>query len=304
MRRMLVIGGIVLCLVMGLQSVAAADANNRYVNGVEGIKGGSVPPPGLYLRVYNAFYNAGTLNDDDGDKLPVKFDVDVFAVAPRLIWVSKKKILGANYALDFMVPLIRTNVKISPAPGVSLSDDEFGLGDIWVEPLVLAWHGKRWDAAFGVGGFIPSGSDGRMASPSRDYWTAMLTLGGTVYFNEKKTLHASILSRYEFHSHSDDLGLTPGDDFHFEWGLGKTIPRKWIWDVGLAGYCQWQVTDDSKPSAQYGRKVKDQVFAVGPEVGAFIPKLKSIVSLRSLWEFGAKDRSEGNLTALTITRMF
>ena len=95
--------------------------------------------------------------------------------------------------------------------------------------------------------------------------------------------------------------MRPGNDFHFEWGIGKTLAK--IWDVGLAGYCQWQVTDDSGSDAR-DKSVHDRIFAVGPEVSVFIPAAKSFLSLRSLWEFEAKDRTEGQVIALTLTRAF
>jgi len=95
--------------------------------------------------------------------------------------------------------------------------------------------------------------------------------------------------------------VRPGNDLHFEWGIGKALGK--IWDVGLAGYCQWQLTDDSGLDAR-DKSVHDRVLAVGPEVSVFIPPAKSFLSLRSLWEFGAIDRTEGHVTALTLTRAF
>ena len=70
----------------------------HYVNGVEGIKGGSVPPPGTYLRLYNAYYTADKMMDPSGSEADIGFDVEVMAVVPRLIWVSQKTVLGGNYA--------------------------------------------------------------------------------------------------------------------------------------------------------------------------------------------------------------
>jgi hypothetical protein len=54
----------------------------------------------------------------------------------------------------------------------------------------------------------------------------------------------------------------------------------------------------------WDKGVHDRVFAVGPEVSVFIPPAKSFLSLRSLWEFEAKDRTEGQVTALTLTKAF
>jgi hypothetical protein len=129
----------------------------------------------------------------------------------------------------------------------------------------------------------------------------MFTAGGTVYFDAKKTWAASILARYETHSEKDDTKVQPGDDFHFEWGISKSFAK--FWDVGLTGYFQWQVSDDSGSDA-VNKNVHDRVYAIGPEINVFCPFLKAFFSLRSQWEFEAEDRPEGNVTTLTLTKIF
>ncbi|MGD9873713.1 MAG: transporter [Kiritimatiellia bacterium] len=305
MKKLLV--GMLAVTVLALAGSAFADINNHYVNGVEGIKGGSVPPPGTYLRLYNVYYTADEMMDANGDEInqvPLPdgsmadfgFDVEVMAIVPRLIWVSQKTILGGNYAADVIVPFVSTDLQIDAA---GIDDDQAGLGDIFVEPMVLAWHGARYDAAVGAGLWIPTGDADDPAAPGKDMYTTMLTLGGTVYADAARTWSASLLGRYEIHGEKDETDLTPGDDFHFEWGVAKTIGK--FTDVGLSGYCQWQVTEDDGDMADDD---KDQVFAAGPEVNVFIPQAKMFASLRALWEFGAEDRSEGQMATLTLTKFF
>jgi len=184
---------------------------------------------------------------------------------------------------------------------LGVDDSQFGLGDICIEPFLLSWHGSMYDAAFGMALYVPNGDydEKEPASPGKDMWTGMFTLGGTAYFDTEKTWSASILSRYETHSDKGDTDINPGDDFHFEWGIAKTLGQ--IWDVGMTGYCQWQVTEDGGKGAS---EDKDSIYAFGPEVNVFIPPAKLFVSLRSLWEYGAEDRPEGNITALTLTKIF
>jgi hypothetical protein len=277
---------------------AFAGETGHYVNGVEGIKAATLPPPGFYYRLYNVYYDADELTDEDGDALDVGLDIGVYALVNRFVWISNTKILGADFGADVIIPLVYTDIEIK-ASGVE--DDEFGLGDIAIEPFVLSWHGTRHDASFGLAVYVPTGETDEPASPGKDFWTALITLGGTYYLDVEKTWSASLLARYEIHSEKDDTDVRPGNDFHFEWGIGKTLAR--IWDVGLAGYCQWQVTDDSGSDAR-DKSVHDRIFAVGPEVTVFIPPAKSFLSLRSLWEFEAIDRTEGQAIALTLTRAF
>lgn len=60
-----------------------AGETGHYVNGVEGIKAGTVPPPGLYYRLYGVSYSADTLRDGDGNDLDVGFDLTVHALVNR-----------------------------------------------------------------------------------------------------------------------------------------------------------------------------------------------------------------------------
>jgi hypothetical protein len=282
-------------------TVFADETICHYVNGVEGIKAATLPPPGLYYRLYNVFYNADELMDPDGDEIDIDFEVSVYAMVNRFVWITNKKVLGADFGADFVIPLIYTDIEIKGTP---VDDDQFGLGDIFIEPFVLSWHGPRYDASFGLGAFVPTGEydKDKPASPGRDMWTGMLTLGGTYYFDVAKTWSASILTRYEMHSEKDETDVTLGNDFHFEWGIGKTLAK--VWDVGLTGYCHWQVTDDSGSDVTWDKSDHDRVHAVGPEVSVFIPPAKLFASLRSQWEFDAQDRSEGNVTSLTLTKIF
>lgn len=311
-------------LAIALLLTATAAHGQHYVSGVEGIKAATLPPPGHYWRTYGVYYSADELRDHNGDKAPLDFEVSVYALVNRYIWSSPIEILGGNYVADIIVPIVREDVKINvpgaqpqPAAPRGCFDDapagpppaydksRTGLGDICVEPLIIAWHGERYDAAAGVGLFIPTGNYDRdeAANPGRGMWTGMGTLGGTLYLDREKTWSASILGRYEIHSkvRSDDCRkFTPGNDFHFEWGLGKTLGR--FYDVGLTGYCYWQTTHDS------GTGLSDthlgRVFSAGPEVMAFFPDIGLFASLRSQWEFGARDRSQGHITSLVLTKIF
>ncbi len=299
MKKVLIVLVCLACITV-IPMASWAGGNHHYTNGVEGIKGASVGPSGFYYRMYNVFYDADSIMDKNGNEQNLGFDIKVFAMANRFLWVSDTKILGADFFMDATIPLVNTDLNIST---YNLDNEEFGLGDINVEPFGLSWHGDRYDLSFGLSVYLPTGDYDRTkpASPGKGYWTYMTTLGGTLYLDQAKTWSASLLGRYEIHSDREYDDFTPGDDFHFEWGIGKSFAR--IWEAGFAGYCQWQVNDDKGNNAAPGN-VHDRVYAVGPEINVFIPQLKGLVNLRCLNEFGAVDRSEGMVTTLTFTKIF
>ncbi|MCB1231840.1 MAG: transporter [Verrucomicrobiae bacterium] len=287
--------------VMALSEDATAQFTGHYPMGVEGVKGGSLPPPGLYLRDYTLFYGA---DDLEVAGLPAGFDFDInaIALAPRLVWITDQKILGGFYGADILVPFAwvdwEQGIKGTP---FHAEDDYFGIGDIFVEPITLSWHGAQHDAGVGYGFWIPSGDfdPNRPALIWKGFWSHMFTAGGTWYPDKDKTWSVSLLNRYEFHHEHQDLGIRPGQTLTMEWGVSKALTK--TFEIGMAGYYQQQTTTDQGPGAS---GVKDHVVAIGPEINLFCPKLELFTSVRYNHEIDAKDRPEGHALTLTLTRRF
>ncbi len=302
--------------VFGLLGILCGVAfGESYPNGSEGIKGSSLPPQGKYYKMYNAYISSDDLLDENGDNTSLDFEIKWFVNVHRFIWIyDHVDFLGADIGFDFLIPIWHRDTKLIGGP-FNADDREWALGDIIIEPLDLAWHGERYDIGAALGWFLPTGEHDTWADPGEDMYTTMFTLGGTYYFDKAKTWSFSLLSRYEIHSQKRDgnkalasVGIndndhTPGDDFHFEWGLGKTLAK--VWDVGVVGYCQWQLDEDKGTNAFTD---KDEAHAIGPEISMFYPPWMTQFTFRSLWEFGVEGRSngrpEGNRTFLVITKIF
>ena len=297
MKNKILIG---LWILFFLPALALAGGNTHYTNGVEGIRAATLPGPGVYYRQYNVLYSADTQADGEGKDAPLDLDLTVYANVHRFLWVTENQLLGGNIFMSATLPLLNTDISIGAA---GVDDDRFGLGDINLEPFGLAWHGPRHDLAMGLSVFLPTGQYGkdRAASPGKGFWTGMLTLGGTLYLDPERTWSASVLSRYEVHSNRDGDDFRPGDDFHLEWGIGKVLSD--TWEVGLAGYAQWQLTDDREKDA-VNPGLHDRGFGIGPEVNINVPLLKGIITLRTVKEFGAVDRSEGVISSIVFTTAF
>lgn len=286
------------CLVLAcgvLAGAVSAQAQpivaGHYPAGVEGIKGASLPPPGMYFRDYNVFYFADTFKDG-----PPDFDISAYVNAPRLIWMTNKEILGAHYGMD---ALFTYGYMDWTAGGKS--DRYSGLGDTQLEPVLLAWQFQQFDLATGYAVWLPTG-DYKTTRPdliSKGFWSHMLTLGGTWYPDKEKTWAMSLLNRYEFCHEQEKTHIDPGQVFTTEWGFSKSL-RPGL-DVGLIGYYQQQVTEDSGRTAT---SKLDRKIGVGPEISAFWPKLGLFTSLRYAHEFAAVERPEGDLFTLTLTKPF
>ncbi len=259
----------------------------HYPSGAEGIKAATLPPPGIYLRDYNIAYFA-----PDPNFGPLT-EVLAYVNAPRVIWITDQKILGADYGLDLIVPFGYSKVEIA-----GTSHSRFGLGDIQFEPLLLSWHTKQFDFAAGYAIWAPTGdfNTHHVVNIGQGYWTHMLTGGATWNIDAEKTWAISVLNRYEISHEQKDTHATPGQQLTVEAGLSKTIAQGV--DVGVVGYWRQQTTENS------GGDSLAHVGAVGPEICAVIPQVKVIASLRYLREFAAKDTVEGNTVVLTLTKRF
>ena len=96
-KSLLVTAGLVI-LAANVQAQLPIDGVH-YPAGLEGIKGGSLPEPGIYFRDDNLFYT-GTSD------LLSDFKTFVYLQAPHLTWMTDWKILGANYGMDVLVPFV------------------------------------------------------------------------------------------------------------------------------------------------------------------------------------------------------
>jgi len=268
---------------------------SHYPIGAEGLKGAELPPPGFYVRDYNYFYYADTVVG-----LPAKMDLFVYCQAVKPVWISEYKILGAYWGMDAIIPFTYKNIT-----GQLGSAGQFNLGDVYASPLLLSWHLKQFDFAAAYGIWAPSGNFDAstplrdLASPGDGYWTHMITFGGVWYPDEKKTWAVSLLNRYEISTEQDHTDITPGNMYSLEWSLSKTVIHNV--DVGLVGYYQQEVTQDSGTGAATALA---HVVAVGPEVSVFWQSIGLFSSLRYEYEVNAKDRPQGQAVVLTLTKRF
>jgi hypothetical protein len=142
----------------------------------------------------------------------------------------------------------------------------------------------------------------RAALPGKKFWTHYVGPAGTYYFDDERTWSLSFLSRYEMPTkRQDGVDIHAGDNFSFEWGFARNVQQ--ICDIGVSGYCSWQTTLDTGSDVTYVN-VHDRAFAAGPEVQYFSPELKLGYHLRAWWEFGVRDRTQGEIITLTIVKPF
>ena len=317
-KSLLVTAGLVI-LAADVQAQLPIDGVH-YPAGLEGIKGGSLPEPGIYFRDDNLFYT-GTSD------LLSDFKTFVYLQAPHLTWMTDWKILGANYGMDVLVPFVYKEAsyhEILALPGGrqinrSVNNSRFGIADIQIEPLLLSWHLKQFDFRAGYALWVPTGDYDNTSLVNANLgdgcWTHMMTLGGVWYPDHDKTWAVSLLNRIEFNSQVPGIRLgptTPGGGYStptgenvpcstytLEWGISKAIIEDT--DVGVAGYYQQQFTDHDAATTLF---TDSSVVGIGPEIRTFIPRWGLSGSLRCVCEFAADNRPQGNTINLMLMKQF
>lgn len=288
----------------------AGPAGGHYTSGVNLLERGSIPPPGFYTKHMLLHYTANTLNDRDGNELKVPgrdgvkratpFSVDSTVLVNRLLYVTEKTFLGANYAMHAIIPL--SYPRVTNPKGQR--QEHGGLGDIALEPLLLAWHTDSMDAAYGLAVYLPTGEwkEDNVANIGKNFYTMMQTLGATWSLDDAKTVKFGGKMRYEVHFRHLTQDVTQGDNLTLELGLSKAVlPTV---QLGLVGFGQWQVTKDRGRDVRWDRDVRDRVYGIGPEVVWAIPAAKASLVFNYTREFEAVDRPQGEFFGVTASFAF
>jgi hypothetical protein len=312
---------VALAMTMSAASLAFA-LGYGYNPGIEGAKAPSLPPPGFHYKMYNMLVDTDDLRDANGDGAvvlgpgaKVDFSAKVFAQAHRLIYFTEKKLFGADYGMSLIVPIVAKDVEINvPDLGIYSDDSNIGLGDIFIEPLVLGWHKERWDFAFGLGAQLPTGEWADSGEPANGdpgcggYGNVLLTLGATYFLDEAKSWTVSALSRtIGYFGEQDDTDYQPGDEFTIDWGIAKEFApsKNLLIRPAIVGYTYWQLTDDENRYDGVGTDDDHGVkYAIGAEVNFFwLPRLIQF-NLRWLEDIEVEDEYKATTFVASLTCSF
>ena len=243
-------------------SILAKEGPDQYPNGSENFMVGALPPPGNYFINYLGYYE-GDYRAKDGQKVP-GLNVSATFDALRFIHVTQQKILGGDWAVHAIVPLVYQRLH-TPIPGIG-NGSVFGLGDVVIDPLIIRWHfPPDWHLTVGIDIYLPTGKYSKTNptdSIGANYYSFEPIFAFT-YLNQGG-FEASAKLMYNLKTRNLDTHYQSGNDFHMDYLLGQHFGP---WAVGLAGYYLTQTSDDERN----GRTVipngnRGKVFAYGPAV--------------------------------------
>jgi hypothetical protein len=315
----------------------------HYNGGLLNIRDFFVPEPGFYGALYNYFYHTGRLNDRYGDEitsititprggrgvtLGVDVSVDLYALAPVLTWVTDLKPLGlplkyaAIIAPSFANSSLGATLSTATGRGGTVDVSSFGVGDLFVQPVLLGLTLPHWAFAFGYGFYAPTGKYSTetvtlpggqsITAESPDnigygFWTHQLQGAVAWYPWTHKATAVTAALIYEIHHKKEDFDLTPGQNLTLNWGISQFLPltkdQKLLLEIGPAGYSSWQISDDRGSDARNG-DVHDQVHGVGGQLGLTYLPWQAVLNFHAFYEFSAQDRFQGQAFGFSLAKKF
>lgn len=279
---------------------ALAQLGGENLRGDYGMKSGSQGPPGLYVGNIFYFYRTDAVKDLSGNELQRSPSVDIFVDAILGSYVTKKKILGANYGFMVVLPILNSQLAL---PSLDVGSQKWGLADMYIQPLALGWHFKRADAIAGYAFMAPTGrfTAGNKDNTGLGMWSNEFSAGTTVYLDQGKKWHAAATGFYEIHTSKQDLDVKTGDVFTLEGGIGRAFLQGYA-NAGLAYVGQWKVTEDSgRDVSPLVQGKKGSMFALGPELNMPVSKKGVFLGFKYLFDTRSRLATSGNYLVLSFT---
>jgi len=342
---------LVLAVSAATQVMAAENGVQRYAPGIGGSDMTSPLVPGVYVQLPIVTYHANKLKGDDGNNatmatpapqagLPnlrseISSKADMYALLPRLTYLSSTRWLGANVGLTAMLPLIRTKASFAATPlysvgtpaglqavvtpkvqaGVSAEGgSDFGIGDVEVAPL-LHWEiGDHQAVTLASTVILPTG-DYKASQRTNPGYGNFVTFRPSVqyaFIGDGWDLGGRAV--FSFNTRNKDNGYYSGNMFNLDYQLMKFVSE----DVrlGLQGYFVRQLNKDTQNLDGYSatqitalggaREIingnKSSVNAAGPAVAWLRNGGEFLLEGKFLKEFDARNRTEGQAFWLTLSK--
>ena len=287
--------------VLGAAGTMTAQERGLYLPGFRGLNATEQPGEGFTYANYFFYYPASKFKGHDGNSTNADIDLDLIVDVSLFAYTAKKKFLGATYTAAAVVPIANAAITLPRLGNLSTAP---AFGDIYIEPISLAWKLKKGKVRTAYGISMPTGAK-RVGA---DYWGHEFSLGGT--YNPGKTglWQINATSTWEAHHKKRNSNIKVGNNVTFEYGVGKTFVHNkgaQLLQFGIVGYSQFQLTKDTGTGVvppNLGNK--DSVHAIGPEFGVILPAKKFNFVVRVLPEYGARSRTQGVTVVVGFGKTF
>lgn len=287
---------------------AAEYAFSTYGLGGQAFGAGITPPAGTYVTTFTGVYRGaiGAALQYDNVTLNAGAKINFVTTGLNILYVPERKFWGGSLGLSATVPVGHMDLKatISAGPLSGFREiDGWGLGDI-IPKVQLGWQNGAFAHTFYVQTVAPTGRYDTGFVPIIGLNRPGIDTGWSFTWTDSKSkLQLNGAAGFTFNFENDATNYQTGNEFHFEWAIGREFSPGLV--AGIVGYDYRQLTGDSGSGAHLG-SFKGRVDAIGPGVNytTLVGTTPVIINLRHYWEFDAENRWEGTSTSLSTTVKF
>jgi hypothetical protein len=267
-----------------------------YPLGMNATNSGVTPEPGFTYANALLYYERDRMTGPDGETVETGRN-SVLLDMNTIVWVSDKiSALGdARYSAAATLPLARNSLTSDEVGQISGAT---GLGDIYVQPLILGWRTARADIRLIYGFLAPTGrfnADGN-DNVGSGYWTHTLSSGQTFYLSEDRATAISVFEMYEVHTTQEGTSIRPGDTLNLDYSVTRVFPLQngLRLQLGLVGYEQWQTSSKTGPQISPTQSAaRYLVNALGVASNVVVPEPNLSFGFKLFKEFSTKSTFEG-----------
>lgn len=257
--------------------------------------------PGVLFELPIQHYRSGDSTDQSGNAVPGRQKLQSTTVLPHLAYISSKKILGAYYGAEVLLPIVNLELDIDGGPEGSRTRQ----GDLIFSPMLLQWApvsllGRPYWQRLNLVITAPTGDYDRDASinTGSNVWVVSphyaFTWELTERFEVSGRLHYAWISRNDDPATRLQVNSTqPGEALHSNFSISYAVSD--AWRVGLAGYHLQQISAD-RIDGHHQSDSKERVIGLGPGVRYRYGSQSFFANYYV--EQGAKNRFEGNQLTL------
>lgn len=281
MRQMVLVVG---TIAVTQFAFATEGGGGAYPNGNENYMLGALPPPGVHFLGFASTYHADQLRGADGNRLPVDFNLQVTALAPRVVWVTNQQILGGQVVLHAIAPLLNIDATVG-----GHSQNKTGLGDM-LFGTGLGYHvSDKFHYVLGLDVVAPTGSydKNNLVNLGRHYWTVEPLVAIT--YVQPSGINADIKLMVDVNTRNNDTNYKSGHEIHADYAVGWGFGNGWV--AGVGGYVYKQVNDDQLNGVDIGNR--GRAVAFGPSIKYDNGK-GWFITAKWQKEFSVVNRAQGN----------
>jgi hypothetical protein len=269
---------------------------------------GLVPPlPGFAISVTEAYYPAsigGSTTIPIGRNLALGIDMKASFTPITFLYIWPTQGKEWNFASAVSLPLAYVEVDATVTLGLRtgrVKDDDFGLFDIVLVPIVASYHISQTDhIAINFTVWAPTGEydPDRLANLSTNTWTFIPGVAYTKIFPEAN-VELSVSWGLQFDTEN------PATDYQngILSDLEATVIKRCKNDFGFGLIGSWiqQLNDDGGQTADRLNGFSGRAFGVGPILTYSTKVGKSHLDFNARWvhEFDNHNRPEGDLFQLS-----